>query len=84
MAWQVENLTSIREDAGWIPGLSQWVEDLVLLQGAAYVADWAWIGCCPGCGLGQQLQLQLDPQPGELPYATSVALKKKSVMTKKL
>ena len=31
MAQQDKNLTSIREDSGLIPGLSQWVKDLVLL-----------------------------------------------------
>ena len=37
---QVKNLTSIHEDAGLIPGLTQ---------------------LCHGYGIGQPLQLQLDP-----------------------
>ena len=31
VAQRVKNPTSICEDVGWIPGLAQWIKDLVLL-----------------------------------------------------
>ena len=39
MAQQVKNLTSIYKDTGLIPGLTQWVKDLVLL----------WLWCAGSC-----------------------------------
>ena len=54
MGQQVKNPTGIHEDAGLIPGLSQWVKDLAAPQAAAY-----W-HCC-GFGAGQPLQLGFDP-----------------------
>ena len=37
VAQQVQNSTSIHEDSGLIPGLTQWVKIPVLLQGVAYI-----------------------------------------------
>ena len=55
MAQWIKNPASIHEEAGLIPGLPQWVKDLVLLQAVVEVADLAQIWGCRGCGIGLQL-----------------------------
>ena len=60
LAQQVMNLISIHEDLGLIPGLTQWVKDLVLPWAVVYVTDMARILCYCNCGVGWQLQFQFD------------------------
>ena len=55
VAQWVKKPPSIHEDADLIPVLTQWIKDLTL------VSDTAWIPCCCGYGVGQQLQLQFAP-----------------------
>ena len=56
-AQQVKNPTSIREDAGLIPGLAQ------LVKRSHCYKMWCRLQtlCCCGCGVGRQLQLLFHP-----------------------
>ena len=67
MAQQVKNLTSIHEDSGLIPSLTQWVKDLQLL--------WLWHRPAPVA--------PIRPLAWELPYACCKCSLKKTKKKKK-
>ena len=51
-------------NTGSIPGLAQWVKNLVLPGAVVWGEDMAQIQCCYGCGVGPDLQLQFSSYLG--------------------
>ena len=77
VAQQVKNPTSIHEDVGPIPGLPQWVKDLVL-PGTVWYRSQVWLGSYVAMAVAMASSCSSNSTPNpELPAAVGTALKKK-------
>ena len=74
VAQRVKNPARIHEDAGSIPGLTQWVKGSGIAVSCD--ADVAQIPSCCGCGHRLAATALIRPLTWELPYTTGVTLKR--------
>ena len=68
---------SVCEDAGSIPGLTQWFKDWVLQQTEAWVTNAALISIAVAVVRPETAAL-IHPLAEELPYTTGTAVKRKN------
>ena len=75
-AQQVKNPTNIHEDAGLIPGSTQWVKDPRIATSCSRDHRLGWDLALPRVSYRPAAAALIQPLAWEFPYATHAALKK--------